>query len=80
MQVPGENGCWDNWSQTSQLTVEFCLEPPTGQSFPTNTPLLGIGTLVAQPSPFVVSTWNDSQTIVGDVQDVGFRPLAYNQG
>jgi hypothetical protein len=54
----------DLWSETSKLTVEFCCEPPDGQQFPLNAPLLGIGTIPYEPSPFTVSIWDDPNKVM----------------
>jgi len=54
----------DNWGETSKLTVEFCVEPPTGQQFPLAAPLLGLGSILGNPSPFAMSIWDDPQKII----------------
>jgi hypothetical protein len=54
----------DLWSETSKLTVEFCVEPPDGQPFPVNSPLLGVGTPLTDTAPFAFSIWGDPQSVV----------------
>ena len=44
----------DNWSETSRLTIEFCIQPPSGQLFPTNMPLFSLGAIPTEPSPFTI--------------------------
>ena len=48
----------DNWSETDELTVEFCYEPGslTGSEFPNMTPLLMMGSLYYETSPLVIHT------------------------
>ena len=48
----------DQWSETSKLTIEFCLEPPDLQTFPVNAFLLGCGAVPTQPSPFNIAVIN----------------------
>ena len=48
----------DLWGETTQLTVEFCIEPPTGQTFPLGAPLLGIGSIPVDPAPFCIAIWD----------------------
>lgn len=65
----------DNWSETSKLTVEFCVEPPDGQSFPPNSPLLGLGHPDYEPAPFVIKVWDQPNKIM-----VMFRTSDIDQG
>jgi hypothetical protein len=44
----------DQWTETSKLTVEFCVEAPDGQQLPMSFGLLGSGTYPDDPAPFVV--------------------------
>jgi hypothetical protein len=48
----------DYWTESTQLTIEFCIEPPDGQQFPINVPLLGMGLIAYEPSPFTISMWD----------------------
>jgi hypothetical protein len=72
----------DNWGQTSQLTMEFCVEPPDGNLFPVNTPLLGCGgsdPLVA--SPLFFGTWSSPTKFLaifrtGEMDDGAFRAFS----
>lgn len=54
----------DNWGETSKLTVEFCIEPPDGQQFPISAPLIGMGSILGNPSPFAISIWDDPKKII----------------
>ena len=54
----------DYWTQTAQLTIEFCIEPPDGQLFPTGVPLLGMGITPNEPSPFLISIWDDPSKVL----------------
>lgn len=54
----------DLWSETSKLTVEFCIEPPDGQLFPTFSPLCGIGTVPTDIAPFAFMTWDDPHKVM----------------
>ena len=67
----------DYWTQTTQLTLEFCIEPADGHLFPTGVPLLGIGVNPDEPSPFLVSIWDDPNKVqvVFRTSDVG---VGYN--
>jgi hypothetical protein len=63
----------DYWTQTTQLTLEFCIEPPDGRLFPTGVPLLGMGVNPNEPSPFLVSIWNGPNKVLVEFRttDVG---------
>ena len=54
----------DYWTQTTQLTLYFCVEPPSGQLFPMGVPLLGMGVSASEPSPFLVSIWDDPNKVL----------------
>jgi hypothetical protein len=54
----------DSWNETSKLTVEFCVEPPDGQLFPTNVPLFSLGSIPDEPSPFTISIWDDPNKVL----------------
>jgi hypothetical protein len=68
----GEFFC-DYWTQTTQLTLEFCIEPPDGQLFPPGVPLLGMGVNPNEPSPFLVSIWDDPNKVLVEFRtsDIG---------
>lgn len=61
--LPSDSTVADGWSTVTQLTLEFCIEPPDGQSFPTTAPILGMGLKPFYPSPFLVSTWDDPKKL-----------------
>jgi hypothetical protein len=54
----------DNWTETTKLTVEFCIEPPDGQTFPALAPLLGMGSIIYEASPFLVYVAEDPTKLV----------------
>ena len=72
----------DNWSETSKLTLEFCIEPPDGQQLPIFTPILGLGGQnPVKAAPFVVSSWDVPNKLsvlfrTSDLDPSGIR--AYN--
>jgi Pectate lyase superfamily protein len=49
----------DNWTETTKLTLEFCIDPPDGQNFPPLTPLLGMGDIIYETSPILVYVSED---------------------
>ena len=53
----------DYWTETTKLTIEFCVEPPDGQQFPTGQPLIALGSIFYQPSPITISIRNDPNSI-----------------
>ena len=65
----------DYWSETTKLTVEFCIEPPDGGGFPLNTPLVAMGNTYYQPSPFTVSVWDDPKKIIVSFQTSDIGPV-----
>ncbi len=63
----------DNWSETTKLTLDFCIEPPDGQKFPAGY-LFGLGSQEQEPAPFGV-VMSDSTTM-----RVYFRTSDFDQG
>lgn len=47
----------DNWTETSQVTVDVCVAPGTGTTFPLNAPILGLGCVdPPEASPWLIRT------------------------
>lgn len=76
----------DNWSETSKLTLEFCIEPPDGKQFLPFTPILGMGghnPVIA--APFVVSSWDAPNKFsvmfrTSDLDSTGIRAFNFTLG
>ncbi len=67
----------DNWGETTKLTVEFCLEPPSGQQFQPFTPILGLGGFgPVQASPFIVATTYNPNKFVMMFRTAEMDPFA----
>jgi len=64
----------DLWGETSQLTVEFCVEPPDGQPFATNSPLCGIGTIPTDLAPFAFMIWDDPNKVMAIFRTSDMEP------
>ena len=69
----------DNWTETSKLTLEFCIEPPDGQAFPPLAPLLGMGNDLYETSPVLVYVAEapDQLLVSFETSDIGnglFKP------
>ncbi|GAC1463639.1 MAG: hypothetical protein NVSMB9_01310 [Isosphaeraceae bacterium] len=65
----------DNWSETSKLTLEFCIEGVDGTVFAPNAPLLGFGSPDFEPCPFVLKIWDEPNKVL-----VMFRTSDFDQG
>ena len=54
----------DHWSETTKLTVEFCIEPPDGQTFPLFSPIMGMGVTPLEAAPFLFYSWQTTGAIL----------------
>ena len=54
----------DHWSETTKLTVEFCIEPPDGQNFPLFSPIMGMGVTPLEAAPFLFYSWQATGSIL----------------
>ena len=59
-----EKNSSEGWGDTAAFTLDLCCEPPTGEPFPVNAPLAGMGRVdPMEPGPFLLKVGNDSRTL-----------------